>query len=141
MENKLKKLTLDDFRKKALNKYNNRKKIVDLEIEGFGILTFIRPSDSQFLDFKEAFANSVTMSKDEDIRDVSYKTMLKASKEFLYKTCEFLHDSELQKDLECVEPYDICVKLFGIDDTISLARKVNDAFDIDTEEIKQSIKN
>ncbi|MBO0575098.1 hypothetical protein EXQ42_09475 [Clostridium botulinum] len=132
---KAKKITLEDFIKKATDKYNNRKKVVDIEVENFGLLTFKRPSDSDLLEFKNTLANSVKMSKDESIDKLNYGQMLNASKELVYNTCEVLHSDELMKELECGEPFDIPVKIFGIDGTIQLAQKVNEEFEDSNAEV------
>ncbi|MBN3369083.1 hypothetical protein CF087_19925 [Clostridium botulinum] len=126
---KAKKITLEDFIKKATDKYNNRKKVVDIEVENFGLLTFKRPSDADLLEFKNTLANSIKMSKDESIDKLDYGQMLNASKELIYNSCEFLHSNELMQDLECGEPFDIPIKVFGIDGTIQLAQKINEAFE------------
>ncbi|ACO83966.1 hypothetical protein EXN54_19375 [Clostridium botulinum] len=126
---KAKKIALEDFIKKATDKYNKRKRVVDIEVEGFGILTFTRPSDSDLLEFKNTLANSIKMSKDESIDKLDYRQMLNASKELIYNSCEFLHSNELMQDLECGEPFDIPIKVFGIDGTIQLAQKINEAFE------------
>ncbi|MBE1305839.1 hypothetical protein G4W71_17690 [Clostridium botulinum] len=127
--NKDKKITLEDFIKKATNRYNKRKKVVEIEVEEFGALTFTRPSDSDILEFKNTLANSIKMSKDESIDKLDYRQMLNASKELIYNSCEFLHSNELMQDLECGEPFDIPIKVFGIDGTIQLAQKINEAFE------------
>ncbi|ENK1244719.1 hypothetical protein AB2063_002932 [Clostridium botulinum] len=125
-----KKITLEDFIKKATDRYNKRKKIVEIEVEDFGALTFTRPTDSELLEFKNTLANSVKMStKDKSIDKLDYGQMLSASKELIYNSCEFLHSNELMQDLECGEPFDIPVKIFGIDGTIELAQKINESFE------------
>ncbi|KOM97273.1 hypothetical protein EXM36_17205 [Clostridium botulinum] len=134
-----KKITLEDFIKKATEKYNKRKKVVDIEVENFGILTFTRPSDSDLLEFKNTLANSIKMSKDESIDKLDYGQMLNASKELIYNSCEFLHSNELMQDLECGEPFDIPIKVFGIDGTIQLAQKINEAFE--DSNVETAIKN
>ncbi|NFM25179.1 hypothetical protein FDB84_12210 [Clostridium sporogenes] len=126
---KAKKITLEDFIKKAVNKYNNRKKVADIEVEGFGVLTFKRPSDSDLLKFKDILANSIKFSKDESIDKLDYGRMLDASKELVYNSLEFLHSNELIETLECGEPFDIPVKIFGIDGTVQLAQRINEQFE------------
>ncbi|GAA0735854.1 hypothetical protein [Clostridium oceanicum] len=138
---KAKKLTLEDFIKKATDKHTKRKKVVDIDIEGFGLITFKRPSDSDLLDFKDVLANSVKVTKDEKIDKLDYRQMLEASKELLYNTCEFLHSKELMEELQCGEPFDLPVKIFGIDETIELAQKVCEAFEDNKTDIKEHIKN
>ncbi|KGO13370.1 hypothetical protein NZ45_12800 [Clostridium botulinum] len=134
-----KKITLEDFIKKATDKYNKRKKVVDIDVEGFGLLTFKRPSDADLLEFKNTLANSVKMSKDESIDKLDYGQMLNASKELIYNSCEFLHSNELMQELECGEPFDVPVKVFGIDGSIQLAQKINEAFEDNNAEV--AIKN
>ncbi|GAA0081379.1 hypothetical protein [Clostridium sp. CTA-6] len=137
--NKVKKIGLEDFIKKATDKYNKRKKIAEIEVEGFGLLTFKRPTDAELLEFKSVLANSVNVSKDENITKIDYSNMLQASKELLYNTCEFLHSPELITAVEAAEPFDVPVKVFGIDETINLAQKVNEEFE--DKEISKKVKN
>ncbi|NFH34474.1 hypothetical protein FDC49_19540 [Clostridium sporogenes] len=138
---KAKKITLEDFIKKATEKYNKRKKVADIEVEGLGVLTFTRPSDSDLLKFKDVLANSIKFSKDESIDKLDYGRMLDASKELVYSSCEFLHNNELMEGLECGEPFDIPIKIFGIDGTIQLAQRVNEQFEDSNAEIEKTIKN
>ncbi|APH22912.1 hypothetical protein [Clostridium botulinum] len=138
---KSEKITLKDFIKKATDKYNKRRKVMDIEVEGFGLLTFTRPSDSDLLKFKDILANSIKMNKDESIDKLDYGRMLDASKELVYSSCEFLHNNELMESLECGEPFDIPVKIFGIDGTIQLAQRVNEQFEDSNAEIEKTIKN
>ncbi|EQC1537550.1 hypothetical protein [Clostridium botulinum] len=137
--NKAKKIGLEDFIRKATDKYNRRKKVAEIEVEGFGLLTFKRPTDAELLEFKNVLANSVNVSKDENITKIDYSNMLQASKELLYNTCEFLHSPELITTVEATEPFDVPVKVFGIDETISLAQKVNEEFE--DQEISKKVKN
>ena len=47
LENK--KLTLGDFKSRAIDKFKNRKLVADIEVEGFGLIPFNRPSDNDML--------------------------------------------------------------------------------------------
>ncbi|MGO5072338.1 hypothetical protein ACTQ4K_00055 [Clostridium sporogenes] len=146
-----KKITLEDFIKKATDRYNKRKKVVEIGIKGFGTLVFKRPTDSELLEFKDTLANSVKMSKGSTskgstskvstIDKLDYKKMLEASKELIYKSCEYLHNTELMQDLDCAEPYDIPIKIFGIDGTIELAQRINEEFEDINADVEKTIKN
>ncbi|EPY2283510.1 hypothetical protein ACTQ4P_05645 [Clostridium sporogenes] len=141
-----KKITLEDFIKKATDRYNKRKKVVEIEIKGVGTLVFKRPTDSELLEFKDTLANSVKMSKGSTskgstIDKLDYKKMLEASKELVYKSCEYLHNTELMQDLDCAEPYDIPIKIFGIDGTIELAQRINEEFEDINADVEKTIKN
>lgn len=87
------------------------------------------------LEFKNTLANSIKFSKDESIDKLNYGQMLNASKELVYNSCDILHSDELMKELECGEPFDIPVKIFGIDGTIQLAQKVNEEFEDSNAEV------
>ena len=46
-----KKLTLEQFKAKAIDKFKNRKLIADIEVQGFGTVPFKRPSDNDLLEY------------------------------------------------------------------------------------------
>lgn len=92
MENKLikeekaevKKISLEDFIKKGLEKSEGIKKEADINIEGYGLITFIRPTEDNLLEFLDAQANAIKMNKDEEIIGTNYKLLTNAAREFIY---------------------------------------------------------
>lgn len=136
MENK--KLTLEDFKAKAIDKFKNRKLVADIEVEGFGLIPFNRPSDNDMLEYLNGAARGAKI-KDGEVKETDLLPVAEASKKLVYKCCNFLHDSELQESIEAVDPYDTPSKVFGLTNVISLAEKITDIFG--ASEVKSDIKN
>lgn len=139
-EKTLKKLSLAEFINQGIERESKTKKEVDLEIEGCGIITFVRPTQDRLLEFMNSQANSVRMNKDEEIIGTNLIYLTEASKEFVYFSCPFLQDADLQKAWGIVDPLDTPVKAFGIENLIAIASQVKEAFG-DEKITKQKIKN
>jgi GTP cyclohydrolase III len=138
------KLTLADFTKKATDKYNSRKMIIEIEVEGMdGTVMFTRPSQNDLLVYKSKNANAIKTEKGKNgkaqVAEMDFILMTEAAVELIYNSCTFLHDENLQKSLEVVDPYDIVTKVFGTDGTVDIANKISDAFS--DEEVVEKIKN
>lgn len=147
------KLTLADFTKKATDKYNNRKMVIEIEVEGFdGTITFTRPSQNDLLVFMskntKAIKTETEKVKSEDGKSEVDKTKMiemdfvllaEASAILVYNSCAFLHDENLQKSLEVVDPYDIVLKVFGTEKTIEIADTISDEFG--NNGVEENIKN
>lgn len=136
---KAKKITLEDFINKATNKYKNRKMSVDIPVDGFGELTFNRPSDNDLLEYLNNVAKGVKADKDGNILDTDLTVMVEASQVLVYKTCDYLHNKELQENLEIVDPLDTPIRVFGATRTMEIAEKISNAFENDG--IKETVKN
>lgn len=138
------KLTLEDFTRKAIAKFENRKMVIDIEIKSFGgTLTFTRPTENMLLEYSNDNANAVKTKENaegkHEVIAMDMPLMLQASKKLLYNTCSFLRDSELQKSLNIMDPYDIVTQVFGIDETIELAGNVVSEFK--DNKVEETIKN
>lgn len=137
MDNK--KLTLEDFKAKAIDKYKNRKLVAEIEVDGFGPVPFNRPSDNDILEYLNGASKGAKLSKDGEIKETDLIPVAEASKILVYKCCGFLHDAELQEIFEAVDPYDTPSKIFGLTETISVAEKIADTFNVS--EVQEEIKN
>lgn len=133
------KLTLEQFKAKAIDKFKKRKLVADIEVKGFGPLTFNRPSDNDLLEYLNGAAKGAKFDKDGEVKETDVKPVVEASKILVYKSCAFLHDSELQDEVEVKDPYDTAIKIFGLTETIELAEKISDIFN--TGDIQEDIKN
>ena len=138
------KLTLADFTKKATDKYNNRKMIIEIEVEGMdGTVTFTRPSQNELLEYKSKNANAIKTEKGENgkaqVSEMDFVLMTEAAVVLIYNSCTFMHDENLQKALDVKDPYDVVTKIFGTDGTVDIANKISDAFS--DEEVVEKIKN
>ena len=91
------------------------------------------------LEYLNEAAKGAVMDKEGNVTGANITPIAEAAKVLVYKSCKYLHDKDLQQDLEVQEPYDIVYKLFGIDGAMSLAEKISDAFG--SNEVKQDIKN
>lgn len=134
----IKRLTLDDFRRKAIENLKNRKEVVYFNVDGFGEVEFYRPSDNDLLEYLNEAAKGAIMDEGK-IAGANILPIAEAAKILVYKSCKYLHDSELQTESEVTEPYDIVFKLFGIEVTMDLGDKISDAFG--SNEVKKEIKN
>lgn len=138
------KLTLADFTKKATDKYNDRKMIIEIEIEGMdGTVTFTRPSQNDLLIYMSKNANAIKTEEGKNgkaqVAEMDFVLMADAAIELVYNSCAFLHDDNLQKTLGVVDPYDVVTKVFSSDMAIDIAKQISDEFS--GEEVAENIKN
>ena len=149
MENKLiikeekaevKKMSLEDFIKKGLERSEGIKKEADINIEGYGLITFIRPTEDNMLEFLDAQANALKMNKDEEIIGTNYKLLTNAAREFIYFSCPFLQNPELHRAWGIKDPLDAPAKAFGIENLSSIAKQIKDTFG-DGKKTKEDLKN
>lgn len=131
-------MTLEEFKSKAIDKFQNRKLVADIEVEGFGPLPFNRPSDNDMLEYLNGAARGAKVVNGE-VKETDLLPVAEASKILVYKCCAFLHDSELQESVEVIDPYDTPSKVFGLTETINIAEKITDVFN--SSEVKEEIKN
>ncbi|WP_244833371.1 hypothetical protein [Clostridium sp. BJN0001] len=132
-------MTLEAFKAKAIDKYRKRKLVADILVKGFGKVKFKRPTDEDLLEYLNGAAKGAKLSKDGEVKETDVGPIADAAKILVYKTCPFLHDSELQKEIEATDPYDAPFKVFGLTETMSLAEKISDEFN--SEDIQEDIKN
>mgnify|MGYP001052168455 CR=1 FL=1 len=137
MDNK--KLTLEQFKAKAIDKFKNRKLVADIDVKGFGILPFKRPSDNDLLEYLNGAAKGAKLNSDGDVTETDVIPVADAAKILVYKCCSYLHDTELQEEVEAKDPYDTPFKIFGVNGTIDAAEKISNAFD--TGDIQEDVKN
>lgn len=141
-------LTLEDFRAKAIKKHNERKKVADIEVAGYGLIRFTRPSEEQLLSYMDNCAKAIVTAKDEEtgknvVVDQDLALILEASKELVYSCCPFLQDNELREELGIKDPLDTPVSVFGINTTMEIAGMIADEFEGEKveKEVKEEIKN
>ncbi|WP_017211846.1 hypothetical protein [Clostridium beijerinckii] len=134
------KISLEDFIKKGLEKSEGIRKEADIEIEGYGSITFVRPTEDNILEYLDAQANAIKMNKNEEIIGTDYKLLANASKEFIYFSCPFLQNPELHKAWGIKDPLDAPVKAFGVENLAGIAKKIKEAFG-DGKKTKEKLKN
>ncbi|MGL6113503.1 MAG: hypothetical protein ACRC1R_00550 [Cetobacterium sp.] len=151
-------LGLKDFLKKAAENEEKRVKVTHIEVEGFGLMEFVRPREGVMLDYLEEVTDAVDIKKekfyegDEKNRKVSseienskvkMRSLIEAAEKFVYLCCPTLQASEVREQYKDMTPYEIPTAVFGHKLTIELADKINNVFDGTEarEKIKEAIKN
>ena len=138
-----KRVTLESFKSKAIDRHRNINLVEYIEVKGFGMIPFKRPSDNDLLEYVNGAAKGAKVRRDENDKVVVDETditpVAEAAKILVYKCCEYLHDKELQKEVEPDEPFDMPFIIFGITETIAVAEKISDVFD--SNEIGKDVKN
>ncbi|MCB2310652.1 hypothetical protein LGL55_05885 [Clostridium tagluense] len=137
------KLTLEDFITKATEKKSSRKLVTEIEVEGYGNITFTRPSENQLLTYATKNSRAIRTKQNEkeerEVVEMNFEILLEASKDLIYNSCSFLQNTELQKAMGSIDPLDVVTSVFSITDAIELATKINDIFS--DGEIEEKLKN
>ncbi len=139
-EKQLKKLSLEEFINQGLERESSKKKEADIPIEGWGVITFIKPTEDNLLEFLNAQANAIKMNKDEEIIGTNLRAITEAAKGFIYFSCPYLQNPELHKAWGIQDPLDVPVKAFGVENLPNIANKIKDTFG-DGKKTKKKIKN
>lgn len=136
-------LTLDDFRKKALQREKDKKLFAFIDVEGFGELKFSRPSDNDILKYMDECARAVKTDGKGNPVEKDLKVLFEASKELVFNTCDYLGDKALREGLGIKDPMDMPSKVFGIAGTIDIAGQIMEEFEGQNlvEEIEDIVKN
>jgi hypothetical protein len=137
------KLTLEDFRRKAIEKSKSKLAFKDIAIEGYGVITFKRPPENQILAYMDKVAAAITTDENEHVVGQDMTQLLEAAKELIYPNCAFLQDKELHEALSIKDPLDIVTGVFGVQGAMSLASQIMDAFEGEKiqEQAEQEVKN
>lgn len=136
----LKELTLDDFINKAVERNNNKKDEQKIEISGYGLVNFKAPTADQKLEYMNASANAVKIDREGSIIGTDLIILNESAKRFIYFTCPYLKNPELQEVLEIKDPLDVVTKVFGVENLIDIATKIQNAFG-DGNKVKRTVKN
>lgn len=138
-----KKLTLEQFREKAMKKHKSRKMVAEIEVENYGKITFKRPKDSQMLTYLNETANSIQTDDAGNVIGQDIVRLLDSSKELVYMSCPFLQDEKLKESLGIKDPLETPVELFGMKETMNIAKCIVEEFEglqVD-KEVDEEIKN
>lgn len=136
----------EDFIAKAIKRKETISKPFDLQVEGYGIVHFNRPTNKQLLNYMDSISSAiVTEGEGETSKVVSQDVvqMAEASKELVYLCCPILQQEELHKSLEIDEPFETAIEVFGINETMKIAGKIAEMADGSkvAEETAEKIKN
>ena len=135
-----------DFINKALKRKEEREKPFDLEVKGYGVVHFNKPTNNDLLKYMDKASSAiVTEGEGENTKVVSQdlEQMVEAAKELVYICCPILQSKELQESLWIQNPIETPIEVFGIKETMDIAAKISekvDGFKIQ-EEIDEKIKN
>lgn len=116
----IQKSTFKDLIAKKIQKEQNKFLTKDIFVSSIGkTLTFKKTSDDFILDVIDE------MGDNKDTR-----TMVAAFEKLIYDCCEMLQDTELQKELEVVDPFDTVRVLFDLKDKMEIGEQLMDWLDI-----------
>jgi hypothetical protein len=144
MDNKQinKKITMDEFIQKALERKTNRKSEEEINIPGYGLITFKRPTDEQSLEYLNNSAKAIKVDKEGNVFETNLIILNEAAKEFIYFTCPYLQNTDLQETLGIKDPFDTPAEVFGSENLADIAAMIQEKFsDNDGMKIKKAIKN
>lgn len=141
-------ITLEQIIEKLNKKEENKVKITQIEVEGYGLMEFTRPHDNDILQYFSEITKAIELDDNEEIKDKKVKTidfgkMLDTSSEFVYKCCPMLQKKEIRDMFPKISFYEIPTQVFGMNETIELAGKLNEVFEGSKklEKTQEEIKN
>ncbi|WP_238899370.1 hypothetical protein [Clostridium sp. YIM B02500] len=135
----IKELSLKDFLNKSIDRSSKEKEEDQIEIPGWGKIPVKRPTNDQTLDFLNAQANSVKFDKKGNITETDLRVLTDSAVQYVYFACPYLQEPELQEAHEIKDPFDIPIKVFGIENVVDIANLIHEKFS--GEKIRRSIKN
>lgn len=151
-------LGLKDFLKKAAENEEKKVRIAHIDVEGFGLIEFVRPREGVMIDYLEEVTDAVDINKERTYEEekenkkvtvekesskVKMRSLIEAAEKFVYLCCPTLQAKETIETYNNVSPYEIPTVIFGHNVTIDLANKLNNIFD-GTEarkKVKEEVKN
>lgn len=141
-------ITLEQIIEKLNKKEENKVKITQIEVEGYGLMEFTRPHDNDILQYFSEITKAIELDDNEEMKDkkvkrVDFGKMLETSSEFVYKCCPMLQKKEIRDMFPKISFYEIPAQVFGMNETIELAGKLNEVFEGSKklEKTQEEIKN
>lgn len=137
------KTNFDLFIEKSLKIVEYRKKPFELEVEEFGLISFIYPNTNSLLNYIDAAGRAVSVSATGEAEMKDIGALIDASKELVFNCCPYLQSVELHEKLEIKDPLESAILIFGVDTTMSLASEIADRAKGNKtySEISQKVKN
>lgn len=126
----MKKATFKDLIAKKKQKEESLHKFKEIEVKSMGkSLIFKKPGDEIILSIMDEIGGNPDTT-----------SIAKAYKKLIYRTCEALQDSELQRELQIVDPLDTVDAIFELSDILSIGEELFEFSGIGSmgEEIKNS---
>ena len=112
----------------------------EIDIPEYGLVTFTRPTDDRSLEYLNASANAVKIDREGTIQSTDLIFMNEAAKPFIYFSCPYLQNTDLQEALNIKDPLDTPAKVFGANNLIDIANLIKQKFG-DGTKVKRTIKN
>lgn len=141
-------ITLEQIIEKLNKKEEKKVKVTHVEVEEYGLIEFTRPNDSDILQYFSDVTKAIEFddneeTKDKKVKTIDFRKMLDISSEFVYKCCPMLQKKEIRDMFPKVSYYEIPIQVFGMNETIELAGKLNDIFEGSNklEKTQEEIKN
>ncbi|MGB6128821.1 MAG: hypothetical protein WBG30_08730 [Psychrilyobacter sp.] len=149
-------MQLQEFINKAREKREKRIKVAQIEIKDIGLVEFQRPVEKDFVAYMNKINGSSRtiiehLGKNEEGEDLKREIqepedmgmILKASTEFVYKTCSFFRAKELRDEVTDGNYFSIPSLFLETTEIMDLASKIMDKFEIQEEKAKdeEDLKN
>lgn len=138
-----KKLTIQEFINKYQDKELKKVKVTEIEVEGYGLIEFVRPKESVIVNYISNITKVTKINNEKGVDGIDFKSLLSAAEEFVYRCCPILQDKEIRASFPDNEPYEIPTLVFGSDMTLTIAVNLIDIFNGKKvkKETEQAIKN
>lgn len=137
-------MELMDFINKIKAKEEKKVKLVNLEVKDFGEIEFVRPREGVILEYLEKIVNcgKFNIEKNE-MENIDFTQLTEASSEFVYMCCPMIQSKEVREMYKGYEPIVIPRLIFGTDEMLEIAEKLENAFQGSKtrEKIDKQIKN
>lgn len=141
-------ITLEQIIEKLNKKEEKKVKITQIEVEEYGLMEFTRPHDNDILQYFSDITKAIELDDTEEIKDkkvkkIDFGKMLDTSSEFVYKCCPMLQKKEIRDMYPKISFYEIPIQVFGMNETIEIAGKLNEIFEGSNklEKTQEEIKN
>lgn len=142
-------MEIKDFLLKVKENEAKKLKLIQINVEGYGNIEFMRPKTEDMFSYYTAMANSninIDTEKEENTKAQNLKDMgleelpkiVKASSILIYNCSSFLKSKELRNMYPGIHNFDIPVEIFGWNKVIEIASQIIDRFG-GSEEVKKDI--
>lgn len=142
-------MEIKDFLLKVKENEAKKLKLIQINVEGYGNIEFMRPKTEDMFSYYTAMANSninIDTEKEENTKAQNLKDMgleelpkiVKASSTLIYNCSSFLKSKELRNMYPGIHNFDIPVEIFGWNKVIEIASQIIDRFG-GSEEVKKDI--
>lgn len=142
-------MEIKDFLLKVKENEAKKLKLIQINVERYGNIEFMRPKTEDMFSYYTAMANSninIDTEKEENTKPQNLKDMgleelpkiVKASSTLIYNCSSFLKSKELRNMYPGIHNFDIPVEIFGWNKVIEIASQIIDRFG-GSEEVKKDI--